>query len=164
MTGRASLGAPTALSSGTSAKALVCEFFRIITTTRKKTTNGLQFSQLCFFLFFFKPLGLCARRPPQTARGGPSRTVAGSGFPLPLGTTGTAGVSGLGPLLLRGCGIVLVHGENYFSEWVGREEVALAPIKVGCPRISIRAPDPTIYTVYTHTHSPAGRERATVSL
>lgn len=95
---------------------------------------------------------------PANGPGGPSRRVVGSGFPLPLGTMGTAGISGLGPLLLRGRSIVLVHGENYFSEWVRGEGAALAPIKVGCPHTSIRAPDPTIYTVYTHTHSPAGRK------
>lgn len=96
--------------------------------------------------------------PANSPGGVPSRTAVGSGFPLPLGATGTAGVSGLGPLLLRRRGIVLVHGENYFLEAVGGEEAALAPIKVGCPSTSIHTPDLTIYTVYTHTHSPAGRQ------
>lgn len=121
-----------------------------------KTPNQIKISQLCFFLFLFKPLGLCARCLPQMAQRGPSRRAVGSIFPSPLGTTGTAGISGLCPLLLRGCGIVLVHGENYFSEAMGGEEAVLEPVKVGCT--SIRAPDPTIYTVYTHTHLPAGRK------
>lgn len=67
---------------------------------------------------------------------------------------GTVGIPGLGPLLLCGRSIVLVHGENYFSEEVGGEEAALAPTKVGCPRTSIRAASLAIYTVYTHTRSP----------
>lgn len=135
-------------------KAQICEFIGII-TTREKTTNGLEFSQLSLFLVFFKPLSLCARRPLQTAWGSPSRRAVGSSFPSPLETMGTVGIPGLGPLLLCGRSIVLVHGENYFSEEVGGEEAALAPTKVGCPRTSIRATSLAIYTVYTHTRLPA---------
>lgn len=71
-------------------------------------------------------------------------------------TMGSAGVSGLGPLLLRRCGIVLVHGENYFWERVGVGEAAPAALEVGCPRTSTRTP--TLYTIYTDTDSPAGRK------
>lgn len=90
----------------------------------------------------------------------PEHSGQESSFPLPLGPMGTAGVSGLGPLLLRRCSIVLVHGENYFSERVGGEEAALTVIKVGCQHTSIHAPDPTIYTVCTHTHTRPWGERA----
>lgn len=126
---------------------------------KKQQTNPDKVQSTLFFFFSSLNRLACAQGVPRKQPGGvPSRTAVGSGFPLPLGAAGTAGVSGLGPLLLRRRGIVLVHGENYFLEAVGGEEAALAPIKVGCPSTSIHTPDLTIYTVYTHTHSPAGRQ------
>lgn len=141
---------------GTARKARICEFIGAI-ATRGKTTDGLEFGQLSSFLVFFRPLGLCARRPLQAARGSPSRGAAGSGCPSPPETTGTVGIPGLGPLLSCGRSIVLVHGENYFSEEVGGGEAALVPIKAGCPRTPTRAPGLAMYTVYTDARSPAGR-------
>lgn len=109
-------------------------------------------STLLFFLFFFKPLGLCARRPLQTARGGSEQESSRRQLPRGFGAVGTAGGSGLGSLLLHGRGIVLVHGENYFLEWGGGS--AGAHHHELPTHLPPHAPT-RLYTQYIHTHTLA---------
>lgn len=125
---------------------------------RKQTNNGLKFSQLCFFLlFFFKPLSLCARRPLQTALGGSEQESSSRQLPVGFGAVGTASGSGLGPLLLHGRGIVLVHGENYFLEWGGG---GAGTHQRELPTHLPPHPPTRLYTQYIHTHTRPRGQRA----
>lgn len=163
MTGRASPGAPAAPSWGTSANAQICEFLRIITTMREnKQTNKqwikVQSTLLFFFLFFFKPLSLCARRPLRTALGGSEQESSRRRqLPVGFGAMGTARGSGLGPLLLHGRGIVLVHGENYFLEWGGG---GAGTHQRELPTHLPPHPPTRLYTQYIHTHTRPRGQRA----
>lgn len=164
MTGRASPGVPTAPSSGTSAKARMCVVFGINTTMRKKKNpqTQIKFSQLCFFLFLFKPLGLCARCPPQMARGGVSQQDSGGDrLPIAFGDRGDRRRLWVGSSLAprtRHCacawGELLFGGSRRGGGSAGTHQG-------GLPKHLHPHPQPDyIHSIYTHTHSPAGRQSA----
>lgn len=100
---------------------------------------------------------------PAEGLGGCEQENSRRQLPLGSGTMGTAGGLGLGPLLLHGRGIVLVHGENYFLEWGGGS----AGTHHGELPTPLPPHPPTrLYTQYIHTHALArgDRERATAPL
>lgn len=158
--GKSIAGSTRGAELGNQRKHTDCEFLRLITTMRenKQTNNGLKFSQLCFFVFFvFSSLNrsACVQGVPcKWPWGALSRRAAGGSFPVGFGTMGTTGGLGLGPLLLHGRGIVLVHGENYFLEWGGRGAGTELPTHLP-PH-----PPTRLFTQYLHTHTrPQGTER-----
>lgn len=152
---------PTALSSGTGAKARICEFFGIITTTRKKsTTNRLKFSQLCFFLFFFKPLGLCTRCPLRTAPGGSEQKSGGEWPPIAFGDHGDHRRLWVGSSLapwMRHC--ACAWGRTTFRSGLEgrRRRWHLSRWAAHTPP---SAPPTQLYTQYIHTHTRPQGERA----
>lgn len=156
MTGRASLGAPAAPSSGTSAKARICEFFGIITMRKEKTTNGLKFSQLC--IFFFSSLNhlACVQGVPCKR---PGAFQAGEQLPIAFGAHGDRRCLWVGSSLvpqMRHC--ACAWGELLFrAGWRGggsadTHQGGLPTHLHPCSRSDYK------HSIYTHTHLPVVRK------
>lgn len=160
MTGRASPGAPTAPSSGTSAKARICEFFGIITTTRKKNNQRIKVQSTLFFFFSSLNRSACAQGIPcKQPRGIQAGEWRGAASHCLWGPRGLLASLDWVPSCSAATALCLCMGRTTFQSGLAGRRWRWHPSRWAA-QAPPSAPPTRLYTQYIHTHTGLRGERA----